>query len=241
MMFLLGFVTSITTTLPLSTVTSPPNNILLTAHHVAKISDVGVAKVIKATSRKALTIAPGTFDFMPPESLTRNPVYDCSMDVFSFAGIVLHTFNQQWPSPSEQVEFDPVTRKMMALSEVQQRQKYLDKMQGEAESLRSLVEECLDNDPAVRPTIATVCERIRIRRGVDVRESKDIITLHQKIEQKDRTIDQLGVEIKQLQTTVQQLRDDVDIRDTEIDQLKSENKDVTCRLMPVSFTTLWYW
>ena len=30
-----------------------PNNILLTAHHVAKISDVGVAKVINATSRKS--------------------------------------------------------------------------------------------------------------------------------------------------------------------------------------------
>ena len=30
----------------------------------------------------------------------------------------------------------------------------------EAEVLRPLVEECLDDDPAVRSTIATVCERI---------------------------------------------------------------------------------
>ena len=74
-----------------------PNNILLTAHHVAKISDLGVAKVIKADSRKTMTKAPGTVDFMPPEAFAKSPVYGPSMDVFSFAGIILHTFNQQWP------------------------------------------------------------------------------------------------------------------------------------------------
>ena len=50
-----------------------PNNVLLTAHHVAKISDLGVAKVIKADSRKTMTKAPGTVDFMPPEALDDTP------------------------------------------------------------------------------------------------------------------------------------------------------------------------
>jgi len=58
-----------------------PNNILLTTHHVAKISDLGVAKVIKADIRKTLTKAPGTVDFMPPESLANIPVYGPAMDV----------------------------------------------------------------------------------------------------------------------------------------------------------------
>ena len=96
-----------------------PNNVLLTAHHVAKISDLGVAKVIKADSRKTMTKAPGTIDFMPPESLANSPIYGPPMDVFSFAGIILHTFNQQWPRPTEQVQFDPKTRKRVALSEVE--------------------------------------------------------------------------------------------------------------------------
>ena len=142
-----------------------PNIVLLTAHHVAKISDLGVAKVIKADSRKTMTKAPGTVDFMPPESLDDTPEYGPSMDVFSFAGIILHTFNQQWPHPSNNVKFNPKTRKMMALSEVERRQQYLDKMIGEAEVLRPLVEECLDYDPTVRPTIATVCERIEGEQG----------------------------------------------------------------------------
>ena len=161
-----------------------PNNVLLTAHHVAKISDMGVAKVIKADSRKTMTKAPGTVDFMPPESLAKKPVYGPPMDVFSFAGIILHTFNQQWPSPTEQVQFDPKTRKMVALSEVERRQQYLNKMKGEAEVLRPLIEECLDYDPAVRPTIATVCERIQVSKDAYMKDCpQECITLYQQVEQ----------------------------------------------------------
>jgi len=168
-----------------------PNNILLTAYHVAKISDLGVAKVIKADSRKTMTQAPGTVDFMPPESLSKSPVYGPPMDVFSFAGIVLHTFNQQWPSPSELVQYDHKARRRVALSEVERRQQYLDKLRGEAEVLRSLVEECLDDDPAVRPTIAAVCERIQVSKDVYMKEyPQDVITLYQQVEQKDREIDE---------------------------------------------------
>ena len=137
-----------------------PNNILLTAHHVAKISDLGVAKVIKADSKKTMTKAPGTVDFMPPEALDDSPMYGPSLDVFSFAGIVLHTFNQQWPRPSSQVPLDPQSGKRVVLSEVERRQQYVDKMRGEAEALIPLVKECLSDDPSVRPNIAYVCNII---------------------------------------------------------------------------------
>ena len=183
-----------------------PNNVLLTAHHVAKISDLGVAKVIKADSRKTMTKAPGTVDFMPPEALAKSPVYGPPMDVFSFAGIILHTFNQQWPSPSEQVEFDPKTRTRVALSEVERRQQYLDKMIGEAEALRPLVEECLDDDPAVRPTIETVCERIRVRKNTYMKEPpQNIITLHQQLEQSREEIKHKEIENEQLRNDNEQL------------------------------------
>ena len=176
-----------------------PNNVLLTAHHVAKISDLGVAKAIQADNRKTMTKAPGTIDFMPPEALANSPVYGPPMDVFSFAGIILHTFNQQWPRPTEAIQFDPKTRKMMALSEVERRQQYLDKMIGEAEVLRPLVEECMDYDPAVRPTIATVCERIQVSKDAYMKESpQDVITLHQQVEQYKSEIDKLVNENDQL-------------------------------------------
>ena len=120
---------------------------MLTAHRVAKISDLGVAKVIKADSTKTMTKVPGTVDIMPPESVANRPVYGPKMDVFSFAGIILHTFNQQWPRPTESIQFDPTTRKMVALSEVEWRQQYFSKMTGEAEALKRLVEECLELQP----------------------------------------------------------------------------------------------
>ena len=49
-----------------------PNNILLSYDSVAKISDLGVARVVKAgtkNTKSKLTKAPGTMDFMPPEAL----------------------------------------------------------------------------------------------------------------------------------------------------------------------------
>ena len=194
-------------------------------------ADLGVAKVIKADSRKTMTKAPGTVDFMPPESLTKRPEYGPPMDVFSFGGIVLHTFTQQWPSPSEQVQFDPKTRKMVALSEVERRQQYLDKMRGEAEVLRPLVEECLDYDPAVRPTITAVCERIQVSKDVYMKESpQDVITLHQQVEQQKTKIDQLRRENDQVKTE----------RDLQIDQLKFEINLLKQQLVSVVLLSLQY-
>ena len=201
-----------------------PNNILLTAHHVAKISDLGVAKVIKADSRKTMTKAPGTVDFMPPESLDDTPEYGPPMDVFSFAGIILHTFNQQWPSPTRNVKFDPKTRRKVALLEVERRQQYLDKMIGEAEVLRALVEECLDDDPAVRPTIANVCVRIQESEDVYTKEgAQECITLL-----KENI--QLNVEVAQQKIEIAQLRNENEQKDATIGQLKAQMV-ITCNFM----------
>ena len=159
------------------------NTILLTAHHVAKISDLGVGKTIKADSRKAMIETSGTVDFMPPESLAKTPVYGPPMNVFSFAGIFLHTFNQQWPSPSNQAQVDSKKGKS---SEVERRLQYLDKLRGEAEVLRPLVEECLDDDPALRPTIAAVCKRIQVSKDAYMKEEEvleNFIALKQKSRQ----------------------------------------------------------
>ena len=136
-----------------------PNNILLSRDSVAKISDLGVAKVIKADSKNTqslLSKVPGTLDFMPPETLEDIPQYDTSLDVFSYAVIVLHVVNQEWPSPTNQVRQDPLTGKPTALSEVERRQAHLDKMKGGAIALKPLVKDCLHNIPSKRPSMATI-------------------------------------------------------------------------------------
>ena len=146
-----------------------PNNVLLKhagkdhVPPVAKIADLGVAKLVKAESKDTksrLTQAPGTVDFMPPEALIDDPQYDTSLDVFSYGGIMLHTINDKWPKPTILTTFDLVTRRPKAFTEVERRQEHLDKMTGEAEVLRPLVETCLDNDPAQRPSIKELALKI---------------------------------------------------------------------------------
>ena len=117
---------------------------------------------------------PPVFENLPPEMFTNRQEYSESIfpdgsayglpvDIFCFGVVVLCAINGDWPKPIDVVivgskDGAKVNR---TLSEVQQHQQYLDKMIEEAEVLRPLVEECLDDDPAVRPTIATVCERMK--------------------------------------------------------------------------------
>ena len=145
-----------------------PNNILLKKGKgeipVAKISDLGVAKIIKADDRKTqrmLTKVPGTVDFMPPEAFARSPVYGVGIDVFSYGGIMLFVATHKWPTPTEQVEFDPVTNSLAARSEVERRKEYLDEMKGDLEEFKPLVKACLSNNPAVRPTMPAVSRALK--------------------------------------------------------------------------------
>ena len=145
-----------------------PNNILL--KHlpllpIAKIADLGVAKIVKIDDTKSaqyLTKQPGTAHFMPPEALEDGSgYYDTSLDVFSYGGIALYAVNGQWPRPTALTEFNPKTRLAKAYTEVERRQEHLDKMTGEAKVLRPLVEACLDNDPDKRPSIEELSEKIK--------------------------------------------------------------------------------
>ena len=143
------------------------NNVLLNSRGglVAKISDLGTAKMIRADSKQTksrLTTAPGTLHFMPPEALDEeDPIYGTPVDVFSFGGIALHLFSEKWPTPSSHVKRDPNTKKMVSLSEVERRQQYLDTMTIEAAVLKEMVMRCLDVDPDQRPPIQEVSKMIK--------------------------------------------------------------------------------
>ena len=222
-----------------------PNNILLTAHYVAKITDLGVYKMIKAEGRE-ITEVPGMADFMPPEILANSLECSPSVDVFSFAGIILHTFNQQWPRPCEQVQFDSAKKEKVILSEVERRQHYLDEMQQDGEVLKTLVEECLYDEPAVRPTITAVCERIQVSKNVYVKEfsQNNVITLHQQKEemkknniQKEQQVSKDDERNDQLKHEVDQLKFENDTLKADIDLLKSENQHLKQQMVSICTCT----
>ena len=148
-----------------------PNNVMLTSQLVAKIGDLGVAKVVRANSwqtrnkLKLTRAVPGTQDFMPPEVMEVDSLYGTPIDVFSFGGIALYVFSEEWPTPSAFKQKDPNSKKMMMLTEAERRKQYLDKMTGKAAELRKMVEKCLDDDPDERPPIqevSTIMEPLRV-------------------------------------------------------------------------------
>ena len=146
-----------------------PNNVLLTSQFVAKISDLGEAKVIQADSKKTKTRAPGTVDFMPPETLLETPEYGPPLDVFSYGGIIVHVVNQEWPTPSHYVQTvleNGMSRKI-SLSEVERRERHIKKMTGIPIDLLALVEQCLEDDPSRRPAISDMSERMKRMKEVE--------------------------------------------------------------------------
>ena len=138
-----------------------PNNILLCDHLRAKITDLGVAKVMHTTDTKTLTQAPGTNDFMPPESLSNKPVYGLPLDIFSFGGVILYVCTQQWPQLGPLVEFDPNTGERIVLTEIKRRQQHLDEMVGAFRDLKALALSCLDDNPKNRPLVAQALMEIK--------------------------------------------------------------------------------
>ena len=137
-----------------------PNNILLKHNPserkklwIAKIADLGVAKVIKADSNLKQTRAPGTPDFMPPEAQVDNPEYTTSLDVFSYGGVMLFVATHEWPSPEKPMD--------SSSSEVERRKRYLNKMGEGMKLFRPLVVACLNDDPNKRPTMKDVLHKVK--------------------------------------------------------------------------------
>lgn len=123
-------------------------NVLLTDNFHAKIADFGVARVLPLEQLGRvlrLTKLPGNVLFMPPESFSDDPVYDVTLDMFSYGVLILNTVNQTWPKAK-----DRVADGSSILNEVQRRKEDLDAM-GKDHPLNEFTVRCLQ-DCQLRPT-----------------------------------------------------------------------------------------
>ncbi len=105
------------------------NNVLLSTNMTAKISDLGVARILNLTPFQVsrMTETPGTPAYMPPEVMVANPHYDTSVDVFSFGIMMIHTFTAEWPLPSiGQTRIDPANPdRLIPVTEAERREEFL--------------------------------------------------------------------------------------------------------------------
>ena len=141
-------------------------NILLTLAMQAKITDLGNALIIKShAATKAMTQAPGTAVYMPPEAMRPLPKYDSAIDMFSYGHLTLYTLIQEFPSDLLPATFaaDGDPRNILARSEVERREKYMNMlhvMLGKDHQLAQIVTKCLSYTPSDRPCAIEVLEEL---------------------------------------------------------------------------------
>ena len=137
------------------------NNVLLTPNMTAKISDLGVARILNLTPLQVsrMTQTPGTPAYMPPEVMVANPKYDTSVDEFSYGIMMIHMFNGQWPEPQVgQIRAEPDGR-MTPVSEAERREVFLRAI-GNDHPLMDLILKCIHNYPKSRAHASEILGRL---------------------------------------------------------------------------------
>ena len=142
-------------------------NVLLSAGMVAKIADLGVARIVPRKTRDiavTMTQAPGASIYMPPEALEaksekeeQKSKYDASVDVFSFGVVSIFTLSQTFPCNLLAPTYREGGRHI-ARTELERRDQYMQmiyRQLREKHPLLQMIEGCLDF-PENRPNIREV-------------------------------------------------------------------------------------
>ena len=130
------------------------NNVLLTPHMTAKISDHGVTKLLDLCPREVIhTIQPpGIRTYMPPEVMIANPSYDISIDEFSYGILMIHIFCGDWPEPKMYVA---QLHTVSPLTETECNLKTIDSNR----PMDDLILKCIDNEPMRRAHMSEILEQ----------------------------------------------------------------------------------
>ena len=165
-------------------------NVLLNSGMVAKIADLGVARIVPRM-RAAATMkkAPGASVYMPPEAVApsvsnkEKSKYDASIDIFSFGVVTIFTIGETFPcDPLAPTYTDDKSGLLVARTELQRRSGYMrnvntqlracGQLRGDHPLIR-LIQQCLQNLPAKRPGIGEVLRLLdEARAGVRDEESE---------------------------------------------------------------------
>ena len=135
------------------------NNVLLTPNMTAKISDLGVTRILNLTPLQVsrMTQSPGTPAYMPPEVMVASPKYDTSIDEFSYGIMMIHMFSGRWPEPQvgpSRIEGG----KLIPVTEAERREKFFEVI--DDHPLMDLIHRCINNDPQLRPHANEIARQV---------------------------------------------------------------------------------
>ena len=127
---------------------------------MAKIADLGMARIVPSLRASTMTKAPGASIYMPPEALEDESKYDVNIDIFSFGVLAIFSFSQMFPKPLEAAYMDDSGR-MVGRTELERRGNYMQEVRKqfrEGHPLVQMIKQCLENRMRERPTIQQVME-----------------------------------------------------------------------------------
>ena len=212
------------------------NNVLLTPNITAKISDLGVARILNLIPLRVshMTQTPGTPAYMPPEVMIANPKYDTSVDEFSYGIMMIHMFSGRWPEPQvgqTQIEGG----KLIPVTEAERREIFFKAIEDD-HPLMDLIHRCVNNDPQLRPRASEIVRqisRITLRFPASFANRLDMLkqieadkeekrSLIEEREKKDRIIKENEDEILVSRENAQALTEEGKRKDIQISSLKEE-------------------
>ena len=131
-------------------------NVLLNSSMVAKIADMGMARILPDKVNTALTKIPGAMVYMPPEALEDRAKYNTSIDLFSLGVVTIFVLSQEFPCDLKAPTYTSTEKGLFARTELERREKYTAKIYStfpKIHPLIQLIESCLRNSPEARPSI----------------------------------------------------------------------------------------
>ena len=200
-------------------------NVLLNSGMVAKIADLGVARIVPRMRVAAtMTKGPGAIIYMPPEAMESKPgeenkdkksKYDASIDIFSFGVVAIFTLCQTFPCDLLAPNYRDERRRIVGRTELERRERYMRmiyRQLREKHPLLQMIEGCLDF-PEDRPSIREVLRLLEEARA----------------EVRDEQTDMNKLELLQ----ALQMRPSYQVRETTLTQLtiitvEPPNKDKYC-------------
>ena len=162
-------------------------NVLLNSGMVAKIADLGVARIVpRMRAAATMTKAPGAYVYMPPEALEDKPEqrkeeegktskYDASIDVFSFGVVSVFTLCQTFPYQLLAPNFREDGR-LIGRTELERQGHYMRmiyRQLREQHPLLQMIDWCLDF-PEDRPSIGEVLHLLEQARAEDRDEQTEM-------------------------------------------------------------------
>ena len=190
-------------------------NVLLSVGMVAKIADLGVARLVPSLRAATMTKAPGASIYMPPEALEDESRYDITIDIFSMGVLAIFIFSQTFPKPLSATFID-AKRMIVGRTELERRGNFMQQIQRqfrEDHPFIQMIQCCLKNLPEERPTIQEVIQFLEQARAEIDDGEYDVskLALVQTLRHRTGELQSLRQQIESLQAEIAQVKQPVKV------------------------------